>query len=452
MGVVKVARPLAFHNLALSSTLSSYMNGEIMDLQTLERDLLAPKDLSKLTASEQFALLKERAAHIVGEDRLCGMLERCKRDGTPLRVKYGIDATGREIHFGHAVPLFVLRRLQRMGHHVVLLIGDFTARVGDPSGRISTRPMLTESEIKQNADRYADQAGKILDLDKTEVRFNSEWLTGYPLAKFFCVLSGLTVATAMQREDFRKRESITRAELLYSTLMAIDSVALVSELELGGDDQLLNFYDAERVMQNEGMTPESAITTDILLGTTGGGVKMSKSLGNFISVLASAEDMFGKVMSIPDEQLEQWFKLLTDLRDEEWQVLESEIKEKRLHPMEAKRLLSSVIVSQFHSNEAATRAEHDFDTRVVAKSVPNNTRTVTVAAFDATTWMYLIKALGLPNASTGSAARRLIEGGGVHIVTDAAEVTVTEATSIPAQNVLTSLRIGKRTFIKFVIK
>jgi tyrosyl-tRNA synthetase len=418
-------------------------------LEEIEKRLMEESDLSELSAREQYDLLASRAKHIVRSDELLETLERCVKEKRPMRIKYGIDATGQSIHLGHAVPLFVLRRLQRMGHHVTLLIGDFTARVGDPSGRVSTRPVLSREEIRKNAERYAEQAGHIIDLSKTEVVFNSDWLEPYPLATFFSVLSGLTVSSAMQRDDFRKRESITRAELLYSTLMGIDSLHLESELELGGDDQLLNFYDAVRIMENAGVRPESAVTTDILLGTSGDGQKMSKSIGNYILVSETPNNMFGKLMSIADHQLEQYFKLITDISDDDWQVLEGMMANGSMNPMEVKRMLGRIIVTQLHGTEAAKVAEEDFDNRIVKKVVPDDIPTCELSQDSLRSWAHLVSACGFSQAKSVASAQRLIDGGGVHFIeTDGSVTTVSSATPLPSIGKSFALRLGKRTFIR----
>ena len=421
-------------------------------LKQLESKLLSHPELSALSAEEQFELIKTRAKHFVGETRLLKTLQTCKEDNRQMRVKYGIDATGRDIHLGHAVPLFVLRRLQKMGHHIVLLIGDFTARVGDPTGRISTRPMLTVEQIRENASRYTEQAGRILDIAKTEVRFNNEWLEPFPLARFFQILSGLTVATALQRDDFRKRESISRAEMLYSTLMAIDSVELNSELELGGDDQLLNFFDAEHVMENEGMQPESAVTTDILFGTTGDGSKMSKSLGNFISVNADPEEKYGKLMSIPDNIIKQYFTLLTDISDEDWDIVETAMNNGTVHPMDVKRLLARVVVTDLDGIEASIKAENSFDHSVVNKEAPEDIETKEITTKEAVSWVAILRALNIPQADTNTSVRRLMEGNGVHRIDDSKDVTIHHDDAVPNVGETVLLRIGKRTYAQFVIK
>ena len=422
-----------------------------MNLNQLEEILLEHPDLSGLSAEEQFDLLAERSKHIVGESRLKDMLKACKKEGRGLRVKYGIDATARSIHLGHAVPLFVLRRLQNMGHDVTLLIGDFTARVGDPTGRVSTRPVLSDEDIANNAKAFTAQAGKVIDIDRTTVVFNSDWLSGFKLADLFRILSGLTVAQAMQRDDFRTRASITRSELLYSTLMAIDSVHLNAELELGGDDQLLNFYDAERVMENEGLTPESALTTGLLLGTTGDGKKMSKSEGNFIAITEEPAEKFGKLMSIPDTQLEMYFKLLTDIRDASWDELAAAMDSGSVNPMDVKRLLARVVVADLDGRDAAKQAETAFNTRIVQKDIPDDLEVIEINKADAPDWILLLRKLNLPQASSNSKTRRLLEQSGVHLLEGTSDTTIGPEDLVPATGLECSIRIGKRTYCKFRI-
>lgn len=420
-------------------------------LKQLEKKLLEHPDLSALSAEDQFKLIKSRAKHTIGENQLFKMLELCKKEHRPMRVKFGIDATGKDIHLGHAVPLFALRRLQKMGHHIVLLIGDFTARVGDPAGRISTRPVLTTEQIKANTSGYTKQAGKILDIQKTEIRYNSEWLEPLSLSRFFQILGGLTVSSALQRDDFRKRESITRAEMLYSTLMAIDSVELKSELEIGGDDQLLNFYDAEHVMINEGMIPESAVTTDILLGTAGDGNKMSKSLNNYISVNTDPENQYGKLMSIPDSLFESYFKMLTDISDEDWNMLAIAMKNGSVHPMDVKRLLARVVVGDLNGSDEAQKAEEAFNREVVQKEAPEDIETKTITKKDAESWVAILRSLDISQANTNTATRKLMDGNGVHRIDLGSDTTIQQDDAIPNVGETILLRIGKRTYVQFVI-
>ncbi|OGY82057.1 MAG: tyrosine--tRNA ligase [Candidatus Kerfeldbacteria bacterium RIFCSPHIGHO2_12_FULL_48_17] len=424
-----------------------------MDINELEGILLSHPDLSNLPTKEQLDIITERSKHIVGNERLKELFQEAQKTKRPIRIKYGIDATGKELHLGHAIPLFVLRRLQKMGHEITLLIGDFTAQIGDPSGRVTSRPILTKEEIQDNAARFKEQAAKIIDIEKTIVRFNTEWLNDFKLSKFLQICGSLTVASAMQREDFRNRETITRAEMLYSTLMAIDSVVLGAEIELGGDDQLLNFHDTKRVMHNEGMQPQVAITTELLLGTTGDGRKMSKSYGNYISLTEDGSSMFGKFMSIKDEQLEQYFKLLTDIRNVQWDELDKAMKSGTIHPMEVKRLLARVVISDLSDREAARIAEEDFQKRVVEKVLPEDIKKLTIAADKATSWLEILDTIKLPQVKSRADIRRLMKEGGVHDITDPETSVIIQLTSVlPRHDIVYTLRVGKRTYVQFIIK
>jgi tyrosyl-tRNA synthetase len=420
-----------------------------VDLRALEQDLLEHPDLKTLTPAEQLAVLKERAKHIAGEDRLLRYLERAKKARRGIRVKFGIDATGRELHLGHAIPLVLFRRLQKMGHEVTLVIGDFTAGIGDPSGRVAERPVLTEQEIARNLKTYEKQAGRIIDLKRAAVRRNSEWLAKLSLADFLKMIRGLTVASAMQREDFRKRESVTRVELLYASLTGIDSVELKTELEIGGDDQLLNFYDSARVMELNRQEPEAALTTDILIGTSGQGLKMSKSLDNYIALDAEPEEMFGKLMRIPDELLEQYFKLLTDIRDAQWNPLARSLKAGELNPMHLKRTLARIVVADLNDVSAADRAEEYFNRAVVSKKTDEmDVPEVKLSAKDASSWISLVKALKLPGVDSSAAAGRLLKQKAVHLKVEGKAgdgwKTVGLSDKIPPKKF--TIRVGKRHY------
>lgn len=416
-----------------------------IDLRALEQDLLEHPDLTAMTPAQQLVLLKERAKHIAGEDRLLRYLERAKKARRGLRVKFGIDATGRELHLGHAIPLVLCRRLQKMGHQVTLVIGDFTARIGDPAGRVAERPMLTEQEIERNLKTYKQQAGRLIDLKQASVRRNSEWLDKLSLANFLKMIRGLTVSSAMQREDFRKRESVTRVELLYASLTGIDSIELKTELEIGGDDQLLNFYDSARVMELNGHAPEAALTTDILIGTSGQGLKMSKSQDNYIALEAEPEEMFGKLMRIPDALLEQYFTLLTDIRDAQWNPLARALKSGELNPMHLKRALARIIVADLNSVKDADRAEEYFNTAVVRKKTDElKIPEVMLARKDASSWIAVIKALDLPGSASAAAAGRLLKQKAIHLKTESGWKTVSLTDKIPPKKF--TIRVGKRHY------
>src|ERR687884_566131 len=282
-------------------------------------------------------------------------LERRLRSGTKLRVKLGIDPTAPDIHLGFVVVLKKLKEFQELGHTAVLVIGDYTARVGDPSGRSKTRPILSPEKIEKNTKTYLEQAYLILDRQRTEVRFNSEWLAPLTMADVIELTRATTVARILERDDFSKRyaagDPITLTELLYPLMQAYDSVAIDADVELGGTDQLYNLLMGRHVMEYYGKMPQCVLTTPLLVGTDGS-MKMSKSLGNYIGVTDPPNEMFGKAMSIPDETMPDYYALVLDR-----QMPDAE-------PREQKRELARSLVRIFHDEEADADAEEHFDTIV----------------------------------------------------------------------------------------
>jgi tyrosyl-tRNA synthetase len=380
-----------------------------------------------------------------GTDELLpkGRLEEQLASGAPLRVKLGIDPTAPDIHLGHVVVLTKLAQFQQQGHQVVLIIGDFTARVGDPSGRDSRRPVLSPEEIGANAQTFQDQAFKVLDRDATEVRFNSEWLD-MPAQQLFDLMGKVTVARLLEREDFTKRmkadQPISSLELLYPILQGYDSVAVRSDVELGGTDQKFNLLFARDIQRAYGVPEQSIMTTPILPGLDGVR-RMSKSLGNYVGVTDSPEEMFGKLMRIPDEVMGTYYELLLgeDLPQGD--------------PMRVKRALARRIVERFHDADAAGAAEARFDTVHVARGVPADVPEVSLAG-----------AAGVPEGDDGevhmpaliagafemstSEARRLIAQGGVKLD---GESLAPERLDVPLEELAGSvLQVGKRRFARLL--
>jgi tyrosyl-tRNA synthetase len=315
-----------------------------------------------LSRDEQMHVIASGAAQIVPEEDL---LEKLSRD-KPLRIKLGVDPTAPDLHLGHAVPLRKLRQFQDVGHVVVLIIGDFTALVGDPSGRTATRPPLTPDEIETNAATYIDQAFKILDPDRTEMRRNSEWLGALDFARLLELTAQFTVARILERDDFRKRyeaqQPISLHEFLYPVMQAYDSVAIEADVELGGTDQLFNLLAGRELMEKSGMEPQVCLTLPLLEGTDGV-QKMSKSYGNYVGLTEEPDEMFGKVMSIPDESMVTYYRLATALPVDEVDAVESSLVDACAHPNEVKRRLAREIVALYHDAEAAALAEEAFDKR-----------------------------------------------------------------------------------------
>ncbi|HKO39507.1 MAG TPA: tyrosine--tRNA ligase [Solirubrobacterales bacterium] len=392
--------------------------------------------------------LTRNAVDVLPEGRLQEQLE----SGRPLRVKLGIDPTTADIHLGHTVVLGKLAEFQQAGHQVVLIIGDFTARVGDPSGRSATRPVPSAEEVEANAATYQEQAFKILDRERTEVRRNSEWLRMEPEA-LLGLLAQTTVARLLERDDFQKRlaagQPIAALELLYPLLQGYDSVAVEADLELGGTDQKFNLLFGRDVQAAYGQRPQSIMTLPILVGTDGER-KMSKSLGNYVGVTDAPEEMFGRLMSIPDEAMDEYYRLL--------------LGEERPHgpPNEAKRALARRIVDRFHGEGSGVAAEEHFNRVFVQRSIPEEIPEfhigqiqdlqITIAAGEAGTSVSIGQTVHLPKLMAGafgissSEARRLIQQGGVKLDGEQlpAEPLDLEVASLDGR----VLQVGKRRFCR----
>ena len=343
-------------------------------------------------------------------------LARSKATGEPLRCKLGLDPTAPDIHIGHTVVLNKLRQLQDLGHTVIFLVGDFTAAIGDPSGRNTTRPPLTHEQIEANAQTYLNQAGMVLDLDKTEVRYNSEWSNALGATGLIQLASRYTLARLLERDDFAKRFKeelpIAMHELLYPLMQGYDSVALKADLELGGSDQRFNLLVGRELQRQYGQEPQCILTMPLLVGLDGV-QKMSKSKKNYIGITDPANDMFGKVMSITDDLMWNWYDLLSMRSNAEIAQLKKECAEGR-NPRDAKVLLAREIIERFHDKAAADAAEAEFNARFQKGAVPNDIKDVTVAAPTGEIGiMQLIKAAGL--APSNAEAGRNIDQGGVRI-------------------------------------
>src|SRR5919107_1826757 len=363
-------------------------------------------------------------------------LNRRLKSGAMLRVKLGIDPTAPDIHLGFVVVLKKLREIQDLGHTAVFVVGDYTARVGDPSGRSKTRPVLSPEEIEANTGTYLEQAYLVLDPERTEVRRNSEWLAGLSLADVIEFTRATTVARILERDDFSKRFSagdpITLTELLYPLMQAYDSVALDADVELGGTDQLYNLLMGRHVMEYYGKEPQCVLTTPLLVGTDGT-AKMSKSLGNYIGVTDPPNEMFGKAMSIPDHLMPDYYSLVLDRPMPE------------AEPVEQKRELARSLVRMFYGEEAAADAERTFDA-VVRRQVPDDVPEVPLPP-DGEVWIVdLITLAGF--AGTNGEARRFIRGGAVRLD---GEVIGDETLSLEPGNVIGKvLQVGKRRYARFV--
>ncbi|MFC1897482.1 tyrosine--tRNA ligase [Chloroflexota bacterium] len=315
-------------------------------------------------------LLKQGVAEIIVEDEMIRLL----RSGKKLRLKEGFDPSFPDIHLGHMVALRKLRQFQELGHQVVLIVGDWTAQIGDPSGVSITRPMLSKEQVQANAETYMNQFFKVVDKEKTEVRWQSEWYSKFTLSEVIQLTSKFTVAQMLAREDFSNRYStgqpIAITELLYPLLQAYDSVVIRADVEFGGTDQKFNLLVGRELQSTAGQHPQQVFLTPLLIGTDGS-QKMSKSLGNYIGVAEPPDEMYGKVMSIPDSLIMQYFELVTDVSDEELEEIKQELENKATNPMTLKKRLAREIVTQLYNKKSAGEAEEHFGRVVQQKELPD---------------------------------------------------------------------------------
>ncbi len=325
--------------------------------------LYSPRKGMALSPEEELELLRRGTAEIISEEELLAKLRKSRASGKPLRVKLGLDPSAPDIHLGHTVVLRKLRQFQDLGHEVFCLVGDFTGRIGDPSGRSETRRQLSEEEVRANAETYARQVFRILDPEKTRMVFNSSWLSPLTFADVLRLTARVTVAQLLVRDDFQARyregRPIFLHEFLYPLMQAYDSVALEADVELGGTDQKFNLLLAREIQRGYGQEPEVAVITPILEGLDGV-QKMSKSLGNYVALEDPPREMYGKLMSIPDGLIGRYLLLLTERPEEEVRDLERGMAEGRVNPRDAKMLLAREIVAAYHGPEAAWRAEEEF--------------------------------------------------------------------------------------------
>lgn len=396
--------------------------------------------------TEQVNMLKRGTVEVFREDELAQRLTEAAKEGRQLRAKLGMDPTAPDIHLGHTVVLRKLRQFQDLGHKAVLIIGDYTARIGDPTGQNTTRPMLTAEEIKQNAQTYFDQAGKILDMspEKVEVRYNSEWLADMKLADVIKLTASMTVARMLERDTFelryKKGDPIGIHEFLYPLMQGHDSVAIKSDVELGGTDQTYNNLVGRDLQRLDGQKPQIVITMPILVGLDGV-QKMSKSKKNYIGVTDAPSDMFGKTMSIPDELMENYFTLLTDIPETEIAVL---CDPSKTHPKESKVTLGKIIVEQFYEPGAAEAAAGEFEKVFAQNQLPDDIPEVEIAATPIMVSKLLVEC---SLVASGGEAKRMCKQGGVKINDEKVADPSTEIT--PADDMI--VQVGKRKFAKLKV-
>lgn len=395
--------------------------------------------------AEQVQLLKRGTVEVLREEGLARKLTEAASQGRQLRIKLGLDPTSPDIHLGHTVQLRKVRQFQDMGHKVILIIGDYTARIGDPSGQDKTRPVLDGDQIDTNAKSYFDQAGAVLDTseEKLEVRYNSEWLKGLSFADILKLASSMTVARMLERDNFERRykggEPIGVHEFLYPLMQGYDSVMIEADVEAGGTDQTFNLLVGRDMQRLYGQDEQVVMIQPILVGLDGT-EKMSKSKGNYIGVTDTPSNMFGKVMSISDEMMGNYFTLLTAIDAEKVAEL---IDPSRTHPKEAKVLLAKDIVTQFHSAEAADAAQAEFDKIFSQNQLPDDMPIVEISAEPITASKLL---LHCKLVATGGEAKRMIKQGGVRIDED--RIADPNLQITPTDEMV--VRVGKRKFAKLI--
>jgi tyrosyl-tRNA synthetase len=402
--------------------------------------------MAGMSAAEQYKILAENTAEIIVEEEFKKKLEKSVAENKPLRCKLGIDPSAPDLHLGHAVVLHKLRQFQELGHHVIIILGDFTGMVGDPTGRSETRKQLTVEEVMANARTYQDQIFNILDPERTELVFNSEWLAKLTFADVIKLASTLTVARMMEREDFSKRYAenipISIHEFFYPLMQGYDSIAIRADIEFGATEQKFNLLMGRQLQREYGQEPQVAFTMPILVGTDGV-QKMSKSLGNYIGITESPEEIYGKTMSIGDDLMPEYYRLATSVPSAEIESILDNLKNEKLHPRDAKMRLAREIVSLYHGDEAAAAAEERFKQVFQKGEMPAE---MPDYAFKGP--LNIINAMvDAKLAPTKSEARRLIQQNGVKIDGETvASIELELPTGLAAV-----LQVGKRKFARINI-
>ena len=400
------------------------------------------------TLNEQIDIIKRGASEIIPEEELVRKIEKSIQLKKPLKIKLGCDPSRPDLHLGHSVVLRKLRQFQDLGHQAILIVGDFTGMIGDPSGRSKTRPALTIEETRRSGQSYFDQATKILSKDNVRIAYNSEWLAKMSFSDVIKLASKYTVARMLERDDFALRykagEPISVHEFLYPLAQAMDSVAIEADVELGGTDQKFNLLVGRDVQREYGKEPQVILTMPILPGTDGV-EKMSKSLDNYIGISDSPKEMYGRTLSIPDKLIVDYFLLATDIKPQELTEIRRGLSSRTANPRDAKRTLARTIVAMYHSQESAVAAEEEFDRIFVKKDIPDEVEEFRLTPGSKGGNIVTLLTETKLAASKGE-ARRLIEQGGVSLdgtrISDAAmELAITQ----PA-----ILKVGKRRFLRLI--
>lgn len=395
-------------------------------------------------------LIKRGVSEIIPEDELLKKLEKSYKEQKPLKIKLGCDPSRPDLHIGHSVVLRKLAQFQSLGHQAILIIGDFTGMIGDPSGRNVTRPALSLEETRKHGESYFEQASKILDKEKTKIVYNSQWLGKMSFEDVIKLASKYTVARMLERDDFTKRykngEPISVHEFLYPLAQAMDSVAIESDVELGGTDQKFNLLVGRDIQREFGIEPQVILTMPLLVGTDGV-EKMSKSYGNYIGISDSPKDIFGKTLSIADSLIYTYYELATDISNADLAKVKTDLENPEVNPRNIKRTLAKKLVEMYHSSESANEAEEEFDKIFIKKEIPDE-----IPLFEITNGQKEISILDLITtvdfAPSKGEARRLIQQGGVTL--DGEKIADISATvQLKPENIL---KVGKRKFIKIIVK
>jgi len=393
----------------------------------------------------QLKRIERGVVDIFPREELVEKLKRSRAENRPLRIKLGIDPTAPDIHIGHTVPINKLKHFQDLGHQVVLIIGDYTGMVGDPSGRDSTRPQLSHAEVMANAQTYLEQVGKILDLDQAEVVRNGDWFSRMGFLDIIRLASKVTIARILERDDFLRRyqagQPISLHEFIYPVMQGYDSVMVRADVEIGGNDQTFNLLVGRNLQKDAGQAPQVAVTLPLLVGTNGK-LKMSKSYGNHVGISEAADSMYGKLMSIPDELMRDYFDLATDVAQEEMQRLLAG------EAMPAKLALAFAIVRRYHGEPAARNAAERFDREVRRKQLPDDVPEIRLPAEiikDGKVWIARL-IVHCNFAPSTSAARRLVQQGGVSLNGEAVADASADVEFVPGM----LLQVGKRKYARIV--
>ncbi len=396
--------------------------------------------------NEQMDMIRRGVAEIIPEEELVRKIEKSLASGVPLNAKLGCDPSRPDLHLGHSVVLRKLRLFQDLGHQAILIVGDFTGMIGDPSGKSKTRPPLSLEETRKNGQSYFEQATKILSTKKVQMVYNSDWLGNMSFADVIGLASKYTVARMLERDEFEKRfkanEPISVHEFLYPLAQAMDSVAIRADVELGGTDQKFNLLVGRDIQREYGLHPQVAIMLPILTGTDGT-EKMSKSLDNYIGISESAKEIYGKTLSIPDRLIYEYFLLTTNLDAADLAAVKTSLDDPSTNPRDLKRRLARELVALYHDEAAARGAEEEFDRIFVKKDLPDEVPAFTLThASDTIDILTLLTETRL--AESRGEARRLIEGGGVSV--DGARIEHDKAIVNLAGNII--VKVGKRRFLK----